>query len=132
VRYLVDSDWVADYLKGYQAAVRLLYRLAPEGMAVSLVTFAEITEGILYGADQAANRQAFRQFLHGVKVLPLNRTVLTRFATVRGQLRQQHAPVQHRAFDLLIAATALTYDLELVTRNVRDFADVPGLKLYSG
>jgi predicted nucleic acid-binding protein len=71
-------------------------------------------------------------FLQAVKVLPLNRTALTRFAEVRGELRQRRAPVQHRALDLPIAATALTYDLELVTRNTRDFADVPGLRLYPG
>jgi predicted nucleic acid-binding protein len=40
--------------------------------------------------------------------------------------------LQPRALDLLIAATALTYDLELLTRNTRDFADVPGLKLVPG
>jgi predicted nucleic acid-binding protein len=65
-------------------------------------------------------------------VLLLNRTVPTGFAEVHGELRQRRAPVQHRALDLLIAATALTCDLELVTRNTRDFADVPGLRLYSG
>ena len=31
--------------------------------------------------------------------------------------------------DLLIAATALVYDLTLVTHNVRDFANVPGLRV---
>lgn len=133
MRYLVDTDWVADYPKGYRAAVRLLNqlaRLAPDGMAISLVTFAEISGGILYGREVATNRLAFRQFLRGARVLPLNRMVPTTFATVRGQLRQQRAAVQHRALDLLIAATALTYDLELLTRNTRDFADVPGLRLF--
>ena len=32
--------------------------------------------------------------------------------------------------DLLIAATVLTHDLTLHTRNVRDFRHVPGLTLY--
>jgi predicted nucleic acid-binding protein len=32
--------------------------------------------------------------------------------------------------DLLIAATALEHNLTLLTRNVRDFQHVPGLKLY--
>jgi toxin FitB len=32
--------------------------------------------------------------------------------------------------DSLLAATALTHDLILVTRNVRDFADIAGLQLY--
>ncbi len=31
--------------------------------------------------------------------------------------------------DLLIASTALVYDLTMITHNVSDFARVPGLKL---
>lgn len=30
----------------------------------------------------------------------------------------------------MIAATAIEHDLTLVTRNVDDFSDVPGLQLY--
>ncbi len=39
-------------------------------------------------------------------------------------------PLQHRTLDLVIAATAITHDLEVVTRNTRDYQDVPGLRLY--
>jgi tRNA(fMet)-specific endonuclease VapC len=31
--------------------------------------------------------------------------------------------------DLVIAATALVYDLTLVTHNVQDFTDMPGLRI---
>lgn len=31
--------------------------------------------------------------------------------------------------DLLIATTALTYDLTLVTHNVADFQNIPGLRV---
>jgi predicted nucleic acid-binding protein len=37
-----------------------------------------------------------------------------------------------RGFDLLIAATAIEHGLTLVTRNVRDYADIRGLQLYQG
>ncbi len=130
--YLIDSDWVVEHLKGYRAAVLLISRLAQFGIAISLVTYAEVYEGILYGRDIEQNRRVFQQFIRGVRVLPVNRTVLRRFALIRGELRQQRRQVQHRSLDLLIAATALTYDLDLVTRNTRDFADVPGLRLYAG
>ena len=32
--------------------------------------------------------------------------------------------------DLLIAATAVTYDLTLLTRNTKDFQHIAGLNLY--
>ncbi len=69
------------------------------------------------------------RFLQGYTLLPLTTTIMERFAIVRGQLpravRQQVGDM-----DLLIAATALTHDLTLVTRNLRDFALIPGLSLY--
>lgn len=63
MKYLVDSDWIADYLKGRPPAVTLLRGLAPEGQAISLVTFGEIYEGIYYGLDPKANDQGFRRLL---------------------------------------------------------------------
>jgi tRNA(fMet)-specific endonuclease VapC len=61
-------------------------------------------------------------------VLGVNRRVVDRTARLRAPLLATKAPIRHRAYDLLTAATALTYDLTLVTDNDRDFADVPGLK----
>jgi predicted nucleic acid-binding protein len=70
----------------------------------------------------------FQRFLRGVAVLPLTRTIMRRFARLRGQLRTQGLTVQDP--DLLIAATALTHDLTLVTRNLRHFGRIPDLVVY--
>lgn len=45
MKYLVDTDWVAEYLKGRQPAVSTLALLAQEGLAISLITYGEIYEG---------------------------------------------------------------------------------------
>ena len=45
--YLVDTDWVVDYLKGRPDAVELLQSLAPEGLSMSIITYGEIYEGIV-------------------------------------------------------------------------------------
>ena len=50
--YLVDTDYVADYLKGYQKATLLLKHLSPTGLAISMITFAEVYEGIYYGQNR--------------------------------------------------------------------------------
>ena len=36
--YLVDTDWVIDHLANVGEAVRLLDRLAQEGIAISIIT----------------------------------------------------------------------------------------------
>jgi predicted nucleic acid-binding protein len=65
-----------------------------------------------------------------VAVLGINRAVAKRNGQIRRELRRQHRQIAHRAFDLLIAATALEHSLTLVTRNLDDYADIPGLDIY--
>jgi tRNA(fMet)-specific endonuclease VapC len=126
--YLIDSDWVADALKGQQAATNLLARLAPSGLAISLITYGEIYEGIYYGAHPKAAERVFLNFLHGVAVLRPNRAVMRLFARIRGQLRAQGLLIGDD--DLQIAATAMYHNLILVTRNTRHFQRINGLSLY--
>jgi predicted nucleic acid-binding protein len=55
---------------------------------------------------------------------------MERFGVIRGGL-SPHQRRQVGDMDLLIAATALTHNLTLLTRNVADFQLVPGLTIYS-
>lgn len=128
MRYLIDSDWVADYLNGIPNAVREIASLARTGVAISLITYGEIYEGVYYGRDLKAAETVFRQFLRFADVLPLNRAILRQFAALRGDLRRQGLIIAD--MDTLIAATALHHRLTLLTRNVRHFQRIPNLLLY--
>jgi predicted nucleic acid-binding protein len=70
-----------------------------------------------------------REVLRGKVLLPLTLSIMETFGVSRGQLSR---PLRQQIgdLDLLIAATALTHDLTLLTRNLRDFEHLPGLKLY--
>src|SRR6266487_1197843 len=127
--YLIDTDAVADWLNNRPEAIRLLPTLEPEGLAISLITYGEVYDGIYYGHGPRTAEQAFLRFLRGVTVLPLTRTIMKRFARIRGQLRRQGLTVQDP--DLLIAATALTHGMTLVTRNLRHFQRIPDLTIYT-
>ncbi|MGI8827793.1 MAG: type II toxin-antitoxin system VapC family toxin [Chloroflexota bacterium] len=128
MKYLVDSDWVADYLGDRADAVALLSKLTPDGIAMSLLTFGEIYEGIYYGRDPERAETIFLELLKGVEVLPLTRPIMQNFARIRGELRKRGQLISDP--DLLIAATARVHDVTLITRNVRHFERIPGLKLY--
>jgi len=97
-------------------------------MAISIITFGEVYEGVYYGRSPRDNERGFRAFLRRARVLPLHRGTMRRFARVRGQLRTAGQLIGDT--DLLIAATALHHDLILVTHNRREFARVPGLRIY--
>jgi tRNA(fMet)-specific endonuclease VapC len=125
--YLLDSDWVADYLKGREPAVEIVDSLYSAGLSISIITYAEVYEGIYYGHNRPQYERVYQEFLRGVDVLGINQGVARRFAIVRGALRTQGQLISQT--DLLIAATALEHGLVMVTRNIRDFGRVPGIQL---
>ncbi len=128
--YLVDSDWVVDHLADDPPAIRLLERLAPEKVAISIVTYLEACEGIERSPDRRVAEAKIAAFVSRIPVISLSRVVARRCAQLRHILRSQGKRVDRRALDLIIAATALAHDLTLVTRNIEDFHDIPDLKLY--
>ncbi len=125
--YLVDSDWVADYLKGRSPAVRLLNSLATEGLAVSIVTYAEVLEGVYFGDDPMGYEAVLRRFLRATPVLGITRRVAQRYARISGELRARGLLIPPP--DLFIAATALEHGLILLTRNRRHFERIPDLQM---
>lgn len=126
--YLVDTDWFIDYLRGREEARDLLDALRPSGIAVSLVTYAEVYEGVATSPRRDEHLQKVDDFLAGVELLGIDVAVARIFGERRAALRAQGLLIDN--FDLLIAATALRFDLTLVTRNARDFRRVAGLQLY--
>ena len=127
-RYLIDTDWIVDSFHGQRQAEQTLLELAPEGLAVSYITYAELYQGAHYASDPADSLRILNEFMEGVELVPLNVEIMQQFAIIRGHLQQQGTPIGE--MDLLIAATALHYGLTIVTRNLRHFERVPGINLY--
>jgi tRNA(fMet)-specific endonuclease VapC len=126
--YLVDTDYVADYLKGYKSATRLLEKLFTEGMGISIITFAEVYEGIYYGHNRSQHEQGFRHFMTTTPLYSITRAIARQFAIIRGDLRAKGLLIPDP--DLSIAATALHHQLTLVTRNRKDYERIPNLNIY--
>ena len=127
--YLVDSNIVIDNLLDVPTASALLEQLALEGVAISIVTYMEAFQGIYHSPDPQKARGTFETFLVGVLILPFSFAVAERCARLRETLKSQNKRVNSRALDLIIAATALEYNLTLVTNNTGDFKDIPDLSL---
>jgi tRNA(fMet)-specific endonuclease VapC len=49
MKHLVDTDWILHCLHGNQEATDTVSRLAADGLAVSIISVAEVYEGA-YGA----------------------------------------------------------------------------------
>lgn len=126
--YLVDSDVLIDGLRGRRPALDLIDRLAASGLALSIVSLGEIYDGAYSDPQPEEHLQEARVFLQGFGIVELTDAAMVEFARERARLRRSGQLIPD--MDLLIAATALAHDLELVTRNDRHFRRVEGLRLY--
>ena len=97
---------------------------------MSAVTYMEVYQGIGRGADPVADEGALRRLVASVPVLPFSDAEARRCARIRQVLLDQGRRVDSRAIDLLVAATAIELGYVLVTRNTRDYRDIPGLQLH--
>lgn len=129
MRYLVDADWLIDAMIGRVPALETLARLSDAGVAVSIVAVAEVYEGAFNTIDPQRTLDGMREFLGDFAILPITDQVVERFAQTRARLRQQGQMIPD--MDLFIASTALDANLTLITRNLRHFARIPGLQLYT-
>ncbi|GKT08210.1 type II toxin-antitoxin system VapC family toxin [Desulforhabdus sp. TSK] len=129
INYLIDTDWVIHFLNGTQDIVDKLKQLRTEGLAISIITLAELYEGVFYSRNPEASRDGLANFLRGIVIIDIDDEICTVFGKERGRLRRQGNIIGD--FDLLIGATCLSYDFTLLTNNVRHFERLEGLKVIS-
>jgi predicted nucleic acid-binding protein len=125
---LLDADWVIQALANRPHAVLTINRLAAQRIAISIVTVAEIYEGAFGSANPEARLISYRGFLSRFRVLPLIDSIVERFAEIRAFLR--HRGIHIPDFDIMVGATALHYDLTVLTYNVRHLERIPNLRIY--
>jgi tRNA(fMet)-specific endonuclease VapC len=129
LRYLIDTDWVIDHLNAIERVVQRLQELRPQGLALSIISLAELYEGVHYSRDPEHSQEALDAFLEDVAVLGIDEEICKIFGRERGKLRRQGQLFGD--LDLLIAATCLHYGLTLLTNNRRHFDRVEGLQIES-
>jgi predicted nucleic acid-binding protein len=130
VIYLIDTDWVIEFLVGRPDAGRLFSQLLPAGAAISIITYMETVEGIRGSRDPVTSWIAFRGLMQAIDLLGMTEAVAERAADIRLNLRQQKRQVHERALDIIVAATALEHGLTLITGNTRHYQDIPGLVIF--
>jgi tRNA(fMet)-specific endonuclease VapC len=129
VRYLVDTDWVIHYLNGHAEIVTRLQEFGPQGIALSLISLAELYEGVIYSRDPGKSEAGLQAFLRGVELLGLDDETTRFFGRERGRLRAKGQSIGD--FDLLIGATAVRHGLAVLTNNRRHFELIQDLQIIS-
>lgn len=110
-RTLLDSDVLVDHLRGHRRIVA-----GRDDLHVSAISRAELFSG------RRTEERRIRRLLEPMTDLPVDAAIAER----AGRLRRDSGL---RLPDALLAATALEHRLTLVTRNVRDFEGIRGLRI---
>jgi len=129
LKYLVDTDWIIDHLNGVEAVSKKLEKLAPSGICTSIISIAELYEGVYGSRHYEASLNALETFLAGITVLPIDQDACKIFGRERNKLRKQGNIIGD--FDLLIASICLRHNLTLLTNNKDHFERIDSLKIIS-
>ena len=131
--YLLDTNVISETIRRRQdkLVIGWLEQIPAEALFLSVLTLGEIRKGIERLTDKK-RREKLRLWLeHELpawfegRVLPIDLAVADRWGRL---LAETGRPVP--TIDSLLAATALHYELRLVTRNAKDFA-YPGLEVIN-
>jgi predicted nucleic acid-binding protein len=126
LKYLIDTDWIIDHLNGIESVTKKLEKFSTFGICTSVVSVAELYEGVYGSKNSGASLDALETFLEGITILSIDQEAYKIFGRERNKLRKQGIIIGD--FDLLIASICLRYNLILLTNNKKHFEKIDSLK----
>ena len=109
-------------------------RLLPEEPLITAVTLAELSVGPLVARrdeERMARQAHLQQAEADFNPLPFDPRAARSFGRVAAALRRSGRKTQARAYDAMIAATALAHQLPVYTCNPDDFTGIDGLEVVA-
>jgi len=100
--------------------------VGPENCFISEITLAELKFGVAKSDAKKKNQKALENFLSGIQILPIF-PALDIYAEEKARLQKAGKIIDD--FDLLIGATAVSFDLTMVTNNTSHFSRVKEIVL---
>ena len=124
--------WV-DVERGRLAPADVAAVTREEPVFLTPITIAELKYGLVRSRTPAERNRRAAAIARILKkpCLVIDKTTGDLFGEIAAQLDTAGRTSRHRVQDLWIAALAIQNSFGLLTRNRRDFADIPGLSLLA-
>ncbi len=117
IRYLIDANSAVYAMDvGHDRLVERIAACDAGELAISVISYAEVAYGTYVGKPPPA--EVLEAFVQQVPLVPFDEAAARQYARL---------PFKRARFDRLLAAHALSIGAIVVTNNVSDFDDVPGL-----
>jgi predicted nucleic acid-binding protein len=124
IRILIDTDIMIDSIKGVRAA-KELFRTRDADLYCSILTKKEL---LSKGGLKDSERKRIINLLSKIKVLKIDDDINNKFFF----LVKTYGENPYRIADYIIAATAWSKKLPLLTRNRKHFEHIKEIKLSPG
>ena len=127
---LIDSNVWIEHERGRFVMPDFLARQSEKPVAIASIIASELLHGLHRTATPTVlkkRRDFVEAILAWVRVIPFDLSVARTHAALWAETAASKKRVGDH--DLMIAATALHFDYELVSFNYKDFREIPGLKL---
>ncbi len=124
---LVDTNICIGWFKGDARIRKRWLANPPDALRLSAIVKAELLYGARKSSRVEENLRSLQQLFAVVPSIAFDDDAAHWYGVIRSDLSKRGKPLGPN--DLMIAATALANDLTVVTRNMREFVRVPGLRL---
>ncbi len=120
---LVDTDILIDVSRDISQAIKTLEELQEDDiLSISVVTQMELMVG-------CENKKEFKQlenFLKRFEIIQLTEGISTKAVDLFKEYRLSHGVL---IADMLIASTSITHEIELISKNQKDYTFIEDLEL---
>jgi len=128
MKYMLDTDTCIYLIRNKSTkALGKIKEALGDGIAISVITLAELEHGVQKSGNPGKNASALAQMLIPITVLPFDAESAAEHGLIRNTLEKEGCVIGQ--MDMLIAAHAKSAKLTIVTNNVQEFERVEGLKL---
>lgn len=125
--YLIDTDIVIYSLKGDERVTKNFHEYRNSPKSLSVITYGELVYGAKKSTAVEKNLARAYRIAEVFPIIDITPAVVGTFGAIKTALEQEGNIVAD--MDLLIAATALTHNLILVTNNQKHFGRINGLDI---
>jgi len=119
---LLDSSILIDYLRRYAKAESFIDHVSPINRSISIITAMEIVQG----ARNTESLKLAKLFVNQFNIIYLDKTISLLAFEI---LSKNRLVTSLDISDCLIAATAISKDKQLYTRNIKHFQKIFNLKV---
>ncbi|HPM84398.1 MAG TPA: type II toxin-antitoxin system VapC family toxin [Candidatus Anammoximicrobium sp.] len=129
--FVLDTDILSLFQEGHERVCRRVYCHSLDELATTVITVEEQLSGWYSLVRRAKGPERLARayqrladsvtFLAHFRILPFTESAIGRYAHLQG------LKLGTKKMDLRIAAITLEHGGTIVTRNVRDFREIPGI-----